>query len=491
VVIGLSVVGMTTVTTIGPPVSEPLRPGPPWRALPILLVGAFLPVLDAFIVNVALATIGRDLHATSAELELTVSGYGVAYACSLVAGGRLGDRFGRRRAFLAGMAAFTVTSVACGVAPSALLLIVFRVLQGFAAALMFPQVLAAIQAGFEGPDRQRALGFLGAVVGAAGAVGQIAGGSLLAADIAGLGWRPIFLVNVPVGLVALLIGRRMLPESRTPTAPAIDVVGALSLAATIALVLLPLTLGRTSGWPVWTWLSLAAAPIAGACFVASQRRFERSGRAPLVPLSLLEVRYARLGLTAMLLFATCVGGFLFSLTMVLQVGHGYSALKSGLTMVPSALAFFLVALRTRELTARFGDRLVAGGAAVFAVGLAGFAAVAAASGAHLNPVAAAAPLVVLGLGWAAAMVPLLGVVLAGLPAERAGLAGGVLSTALQVGLASGASIVGTVLFSVAGSGLDVGRWRDATLVMVAVDCGLALATAATVLRLRAAAAAAR
>ena len=477
---------MTNVTeaVLTLPTSEPTRPRPPWRALPVLLVGAFLPVLDAFIVNVALATIGRDLHTGPAELELTVSGYGVAYACSLVAGGRLGDRLGRRRVFLAGMAAFTAASVLCGVAPSAWLLIAFRVLQGFAAALMFPQVLAAIQAGFEGPDRQRALGFLGAVVGAAGAVGQIVGGSLLAADVAGLGWRPIFLVNVPVGVAAFFIGRRMLPESRNATAPAVDVVGGLSLAATIALVLLPLTLGRASGWPAWTWISLAIAPVAGAFFVTSQRRHERAGRVPLVPLSLLEARYARLGLTAMLLFATCVGGFLFSLTMVLQAGHGYSALKSGLTMVPSAAAFFAVALVTRRLIGRFGDRLVAGGAVVFALGLAGFAAVVAASGVHLNAVAASAPLIVLGLGWAAAMVPLMGVVMAGLPAERAGLAGGVLSTALQVGLASGASIVGSVLFSVAGHGVDVARWRAATLVMTAVECGLALATAVTVWRLR-------
>jgi EmrB/QacA subfamily drug resistance transporter len=474
-----------TRPTAGP--ARPAQPRPPWRALPVLLVGAFLPVLDAFIVNVALATIGRDLHAGPAELELTVSGYGVAYACSLVAGGRLGDRLGRRRVFLAGMAAFTAASVLCGVAPSASLLIVFRVLQGGAAALMFPQVLAAIQAGFDGPDRQRALGFLGAVVGAAGAVGQIVGGTLLAADIAGMGWRPIFLVNVPIGVGALLVGRRMLPESRTPTAPAIDAVGGFSLAATIALVLLPLTLGRASGWPAWTWVSLAAAPFAGAFFVASQRRFERSGRVPLVPLSLIEVRYARLGLTAMLLFATCVGGFLFSLTMVLQAGHGYSALKSGMTMVPSAVAFFLMALVTRRLTARFGDRLVAGGAVVFALGLAGFAAVVAASGAQLDAVAASLPLIVLGLGWAAAMVPLMGVVMAGLPAQRAGLAGGVLSTALQVGLASGASIVGSVLFSVAGSGADVGRWRDATVVMTVVETALALATAVTVWRLRRAA----
>lgn len=462
------------------PVERPGTPAPPWRALPILLVGAFLPVLDAFIVNVALATIGRSLHAGPAELELTVSGYGVAYACSLVAGGRLGDRLGRRRVFLVGMAAFTSASVACGVAPSAGLLIAFRVVQGFSAALMFPQVLAAIQAGFSGRDRQRALGFLGATVGAAGAVGQIVGGTLLSADIAGTSWRPIFLVNVPVGVVALLVGRRTLPETRTPAAPSVDIRGAVGLAATIALLLLPLTLGRASGWPLWTWISLAASVPVGAVFVASQRRAERAGRIPLLPLSLLEVRAARVGLITVALFATCIGGFLFSLAIILQIGHHYSPLKSGLTMVPCALAFFGVALTTRALTARFGVRLLFGGALLFAVGLAGFGGLAASEGPRLGAAQAAASLVVVGLGWGAVMVPLLGSVLAGLPAERAGLAGGVLSTALQLGLASGASLLGSLVFAVVGSGTAVQRpshWRAGTLTALGVECGLAIATA--------------
>jgi MFS family permease len=469
------------------PAARPTASAPPWRALPILMVGAFLPVLDAFIVNVALATIGRSLRAGPAELELTVSGYGVAYACSLVAGGRLGDRLGRRKVFLIGMAAFTAASVACGLAPSAALLIVCRVAQGLSAALMFPQVLAAIQAGFTGRDRQRALGFLGATVGAAGAVGQIVGGVLLSADIAGLSWRPIFLVNVPVGVLAVLVGRRMLPETRTPTAPAVDVRGALGLAATIALVLLPLTLGRASGWPWWTWVSLAAALPVGALFVMTQRRAERAGRTPLVPLSLLEVPFARLGLITMLLFATCIGGFMFSLAMILQLGHLYSPLKSGLTMVPCALVFFGVALVTRTLIARFGVRLLFGGAAVFALGLVAFAVVAGLEAGRLGPVAAALPLMVVGLGWAAVIVPLMGVVLAGLPAERAGLAGGVLSTALQVGLASGASVLGSVVFAVVGPHSDAAHWRNGTFAAVAVECGLAMATAIVSRRLHGAA----
>jgi MFS family permease len=382
------------------------------------------------------------------------------------------------------MAAFTATSVACGLAPSALLLIVFRVLQGFSAALMFPQVLAVLQAGFTGRDRQRAVGFLGAVVGAAGAVGQIVGGALLSADIAGSSWRPIFLVNVPVGLVALAVGRRMLPEFRTANAPSIDVRGALGLAATIALVLLPLTLGRASGWPVWTWVSLAASVPVGAAFVSTQRNAEATGRIPLLPLSLLELPPARLGLIAVLTFATCIGGFLFSLAMVLQVGHGYSPIKSGLTMVPCAVAFFGIALVTRKLTERFGVRLLTRGAIVFAGGLAVFGGVAAGQGAQLNADAAAATLVVVGLGWAAVLVPLIGVVLAGLPADRAGLAGGVLSTALQIGLAAGASVLGSVLFSVVGSRPRAADWTHGTLVAVAVECALSLATAVITMRLR-------
>ena len=457
--------------------------GPPWRALPVLLVGALLPVLDAFIVNVALATIGHRMHAGSAELELVVSGYGVAYACSLVAGGRLGDRFGRRRLFMIGMAAFTLCSVACGLAPTAAVLVVFRIAQGMAASLMFPQVIAAIQAGFTGADRQRALGYFGATIGIAGVLGQVLGGALLSADIAGLSWRVVFLVNVPVGIVTLAVCRRTVPESRLQKAIPVDVRGASSLAVVIALVLLPLTLGRSTGWPLWTWLSFAAAVPAGIGFVASQRRAERAGRVPLLPPSLLAIPAARIGLAMTVLFTVCLGGFLFSLSVILQFGHGFSPIASGLTMGPCALAFFGVSLTIRRLQARFGARLLVGGALLFALGLIGFAAVAASTGDVLTGPEAAAPLVIAGLGWAAVLVPLMGVVLGGLPAERAGLAGGVLSTAVQIGLAVGASVLGTVVFSVAGGHPDASSWRAVVLVVVGIECVLALATAACARRL--------
>ncbi|NUO59469.1 MAG: MFS transporter [Hamadaea sp.] len=454
---------MTTATL--PAATAVTRPTAPWRALPILLLGAFLPILDAFIVNVALPTIGRTLNAGPAALELTVSGYGVAYACTLVAGGRLGDRFGRKRMLLIGMSAFTVASAACGLAPTAGALIAFRILQGLGAALLFPQVLASIQAGFEGADRQKALGLFGSMAGLAGAVGQILGGALLAWDVAGLGWRPLFLINVPVGIAAVVLGRRFVPESRAPRATGIDVWGALLLAATIALLLLPVTLGRTEGWPLWTWLSLAAVVPAAVAFFWTQARQERRGGNPLLPPSLLSLRLARRALLAILLFATLIGGFLFTVAVTLQMGHGFGPMAAGLAMGPCAITFLYVSLRVGRWVSRYGVRVLIGGALIFGLGIVAFAAVIKYTD-HLTVIEAAVPLVVVGVGWAMVLSPAIGFVLSGLPADRAGLAGGVLSTAMQLGLALGASLLGSLLF--------------ATSQLVALGCCLILAVSTAI-----------
>lgn len=454
-----------------------------WRALPILLLGAFLPVLDAFIVNVALADMGRDLGASEAQLELTVSGYGVAYACTLVAGGRLGDRYGRRRLFLAGMASFTVMSAACGLAANVTTLIAFRVLQGLTAALMFPQVLAAIQAGFEGAARQKALGVFGLVVGSAGAIGQVVGGLLLQADLFDSGWRPLFLVNVPVGVLALVFARRMVPETKAPVAAPIDIRGAVLLAATIALLLIPLTLGRAEDWPVWTWIALAAVLPFAAVFVATQSRAERSGGTPLVPPSLLKLPAARLGLAALLVFGTCVGGFMFSLAMILQLGHGFTPIRSGIAMAAAATGFLGFALLAQRFVARYGAMVLVVGAFVFTLGTTAFALTAGITEDNLTLPETLLPLFVAGIGWGMVLVPLLGLTLGALPVDRAGLAGGVLSTALQIGLASGASILGSTLFAVIGDHPDPGAWQNATYAVTAVLGTLALATATLCLRL--------
>src|SRR5580698_1102406 len=235
--------------------------------LAIVLVGVLLPMVDFFIVNVALPTIGRDLHASAPLLELVVSAYASAYALLLVVGGRLGDAFGRKRLFLAGMAAFTLTSLACGLAPTAPLLVAARAAQGASAALMVPQVLSTIQAATQGEYRARALARYGATGGLAAVLGQVLGGLLVSANIDGLTWRPNFLVNVPIGLAGLFLARRYVPDTRHGAPAPIDGRGTVLLGLTVLAVLIPLTEGRSLRWPAWTIAMLVIAPIAAAAFV--------------------------------------------------------------------------------------------------------------------------------------------------------------------------------------------------------------------------------
>src|ERR687886_2478042 len=223
-------------------------------------------MIDFFIVNVALPSMAADLDASTAVLELVVSGYATAYAVLLVVGGRLGDAFGRRRLFLTGMAAFTLTSLLCGLAATAPALVAARVLQGAAAALLVPQTLATIQATGTAASRARAVGWFGATGGIAAVVGQVLGGVLVSADVAGSSWRPIFLVNVPIGLAGLVLGRTLVPETRSPLAARPDLPGTVLLAGAVVAVLLPLTQGRAEGWPAWSVVLLASAPLWAAAF---------------------------------------------------------------------------------------------------------------------------------------------------------------------------------------------------------------------------------
>ncbi len=231
--------------------------------LTVILVGVLLPMIDFFIVNVALPTIDTDLRASQPLLELVVSGYATAYALLLVLGGRLGDSIGRKRLFLIGMAAFTITSLACGLAPSATFLVVGRVAQGASAAFMVPQVLATIQAATTGERRTRALARYGATGGLAAVLGQVLGGLLIAANIDSLGWRPIFLVNVPIGLAGLVLAKRYVPDTRHGAPAPIDGPGTILLGLTVLAVLVPLTEGRSLGWPAWTIATADSRPASG------------------------------------------------------------------------------------------------------------------------------------------------------------------------------------------------------------------------------------
>jgi MFS family permease len=418
--------------------------------LTILLLGLAMAVGDFFIVNVALPSIARTLSAPTALLELVVAGYGTVYAVLLVPGGRLGDQRGRLRTFQAGIAGFTFASVLCGLAPVPELLVAARVLQGAFAALLVPQVLAIIQASLEGAARGRALAVYGATLGAAAVVGQVLGGILVEANLAGLAWRPIFLVNVPVGLAVLLFASRSVPENRAAAASHLDVRGAVLLGAAILAILIPATLGRQLGWPAWSLAMLPIAPIALGLAVRHGDRLERAGLEPLLPPSLLRLPGLRAGLAVAVALFIAAGGFFLTIALTLQDGLGLTPLDAGLTMVPYAGAFLLMSLAGPRVAARLGSRIVRVGGAMFAIGMALIALAAIVAAGRLNGFVLAPALVVAGLGQGAIVAPLIGIAMTGVPPKRAGAASGLFTTTIQASLAIGAALIGLLYLAVLG-----------------------------------------
>ncbi|MEU6550146.1 MFS transporter [Streptomyces sp. NPDC046915] len=467
-----------TVTT--PAVRSPAAP-PALGTLGLftVLLAASLPLIDFFIVNVALPTIGADLHAGEAVLELVVAGYGVAYAVLLVVGGRLGDLFGRRRLFLGGMAAFGLTSLACGLAPGAWSLVAARVAQGASAAAMLPQVLATIQATTAGPRRARAMSLYGATAGLSMVAGQILGGVLVAADIAGTGWRSVFLVNVPVVVIGLVLAARAVPETRSQQPEPVDGPGTVLLALSLLTLLAPLTEGRAAGWPVWTWLSLAAFPGVAAAFYTVERRADRQGRTPLVPPSLFELTSLRRGLVLMVPFSIGFSGFMFVIAVALQRGAGLGPVPAGLALAPMAVAFLIVSLAGPRLVARYGTRVVTAGALVQGVGVALIVLAAWRDWPDLGFIELLPGAAVAGAGQALQLPVVMRIVLSEVPPARAGVGGGVMVTTQQSALALGVATLGTLFLSlVPGHGM-----RDALVTTLLVQLAGVVLTGLLSLRL--------
>jgi len=429
-----------------------------------VLIGVFLPMTDFFIVNVALPTIDRDLHAPAGMLQLVVAGYAIAYALLLVVGGRLGDAVGRKRLFIAGMAAFTVTSLACGVAPGINALVGARALQGAASAMMLPQVLSTIQATRTGPARARALGAYGATGGIAVVVGQLFGGLLVSADIAGMGWRPIFLVNVPVGIVGVVMASRLVPDSRSEDPAPVDRRGTLLLGWAMLALLIPLTEGRSLGWPLWTLALLATAPLAAIAFVRAERGLEDRGGVPLVPMSLLRVHSMRRGLLLAVPFFTGFGGFMFVIALTLQEGSGISAVDAGLILVPMALGFLVASLSTARLLARFGRRTLTAGALIQSAGLLAIIGELTRTWPHPDVLWLAPGMLVAGVGQGLIMSPLFGAVLSEVPPRKAGVGSGVLATTQQSSLALGVATLGSLYLTTAPAG-ELGPAAAASVVL--------------------------
>ncbi|MEV6835453.1 MFS transporter [Streptomyces sp. NPDC051133] len=435
-----------TVTT---PVVRPTAAAPALGGLGLftVLLAAALPLVDFFIVNVALPTIGADLHAGEAVLELVVAGYGVAYAVLLVLGGRLGDLFGRRRLFLGGMAAFGLTSLACGLAPGAWSLVAARIAQGASAAAMLPQVLATIQAATSGGRRARAMSLYGATAGLSMVAGQILGGVLVAADIAGTGWRAVFLVNVPVVLAGLALAVRLVPETRSQHPEPVDGPGTVLLAVSLLTLLAPLTEGRAAGWPLWTWLSLAAFPVAAAAFWIVERRADAAGRTPLVPPSLLGLVSLRRGLVLMLPFSIGFSGFMFVIALALQQGARLGPVPAGLALAPMAVTFLFVSLAGPRLIARYGTRVVTAGAGIQAVGVLLIVLAAWRDWPHLGFGSLLPGAAVAGAGQALQLPNVFRIVMSEVPPARAGVGSGVMVTTQQSALALGVATLGTLFLT--------------------------------------------
>ncbi|MFJ6831693.1 MFS transporter [Streptomyces sp. NPDC091209] len=439
-----------------------------------VLLGAALPLIDFFIVNVALPTIGHDLNASEAVLELVVAGYGVAYAVLLVLGGRLGDLFGRRRLFLGGMAAFGLASLACGLAPTAWTLVAARVAQGAASAAMLPQVLATIQSTTSGPRRAKAMGLYGATAGLSMVAGQILGGILVAADIAGTGWRSVFLVNVPVVVLGLVLAARAVPETRSQRPEPIDAPGTVLLAVALLALLAPLTEGRAAGWPLWTWVSLALFPLATVAFYLVERHADRRGRTPLVPPSLLELTSLRRGLIMIVPFSIGFSGFMFVIAVALQRGAGLGPVPSGLALAPMAAVFFVTSLCGPRLIARYGTRVVTAGGLIQAVGVALIALAAWRSWPDLGVVELLPGAAVAGAGQALQLPVLFRIILSEVPAARAGVGSGVMVTTQQAALAVGVATLGTLFLSL----VPAHGMRDALVTTLLVQlAGVGLTTA--------------
>jgi EmrB/QacA subfamily drug resistance transporter len=451
--------------------------------LPVLFAPVFMVILDVFIVNVAAPSLRADLGATDADLQWVVAAYLLTYALTLITGGRLGDVLGRRRMFKLGIVGFTAASALCAAAPDATTLIIARLLQGFGGAAMWPQVLSIIQVEFPPDERPRAFGFQGVVQGVAAIAGQIVGGGVIALDLLGLGWRWVFLINVPVGLVALLFANRVIPESRSESARRIDLLGVALATVALGLVMIPAVEGREVGWPAWTFAAFAAALPAAGLFLAAERRIAARGGAPLLELHLFDARGFRIGLLSAIVLYFVIS-FFFLLGIYLQDGLGLTALESGLAFTPIAVAFVSSSLAGPRLADGPREYLPQVGAAIAAAGLiATIVVIQSTSGGSVSAWLILA-MVPIGGGLGLAIPPLINLVLRAVPPADAGAAAGTLVTSQQIGNALGVAMIGTIFFGQLGSATGAAAYGDAFSISLAVQAAFALTAAALVSRAR-------
>lgn len=444
---------MAQAPTIAPTVAAEPSPDPRrWLILTIVLAAPLLAIFDQFVVNVAIATVQRDLRASFGQIQLVVAGYALAYAILLITGGRLGDSWGRKRTFMLGLGGFTLASALCGLAPTPEVLIGARIVQGCAAALMTPQTLAIIRTTFPRRELSTAFAIYGMILGLSGILGQVLGGLLLRADLFGLSWRPIFLINLPIGVAATVAAAFLLREGRAPGARGLDLGGVALATPGLFLLVFPLVVGSDQGWPLWSWLCLVAALPILALFVAFERRLAGQGGSPLLELRLFQNRTFVLGLLTQLLLYSANAGYFLTLALYLQLGLRFTPLHAALTFAPDAVGFFIAATLSARLIPRFGSHVLLAGVCLRIVGLGLVILAAARLGEGATALALIPGVFLQGFGSGSVSAPLLGYVLGDLPGRDAGAASGLLTTMQQIAGALGVAIIGLIFFTLLARG---------------------------------------
>ncbi|MER5886559.1 MFS transporter [Streptomyces sp. NPDC001941] len=451
-----------------------------WVALAVVLLAAFLDNVDSTIVTVALPSIQNDLGADFATAQWTLAGYALAFAVFLITGGRLGDIFGRKRLFIGGVVGFTLASVVCGVAATPGVLVGGRLAQGLMAALMVPQVMSVIMTTFEQKEWVVAFSMMGAVLGLGGVSGPLLGGLLTDLDLFGLGWRTIFLINVPFGILAVVLASLVLTESKSEASPRVDVPGVALITIAAIGLMFPLVQGREQGWPAWMFVMMAVALVLLVPFALYQRKRHAKDGSALVPPTLFKQRSFTAGVFVVMLAFSGITSFFLVLTYQMQLGLEWSALRTALVTVAfpiGIMATFQIAWRKGTAN---GRAFVALGTGIMALGTALMIVFTRTEGADVTWLHLAGAELVVGLGMGLCSPILTNVVLGDVPPQDAGAGSGVVNALIQFGTAAGIAVVGVIFFSLAdsGTGSRAERFSDATAATLWYNVGVFLLVAA-------------
>lgn len=435
-----------------------------WAILGVMLAAEVMDLLDATIVNVAGPSLESSLGVTSLGLQWVIGGYALALGAGLVLGGRLGDRFGRRLMFLIGLSGFTLASLLCSMAPTPEALIVFRLIQGAAGALLLPQGLGLLRENLSGHELGIAFGIFGPALGLGGIVGPIIGGALIEADVFGLGWRSVFLVNVPIGIASLIIAHRILPRRSGDRTVGIDLLGAAIIVASSGLLVLGLTFGPELGWPLWAWACIAAGPAGFMLFGYQQRRLLTHGGSPLVTPTMFTRRAYTLGLVGIALFFSSLTGTQLVLTLFLQLGHGFSPGEAGLGNLPLALGSAVGGgISGAWLAERIGRSVLQLGAVAQLAGTA-LLWFELTNGGDFSLWGIAPGIVLFGAGGGAIIAALFSTILAAVRDDEIGSASGVLTAVQAIASSVGVAIFASVFFDTMHSGSPEEAFQRALLV---------------------------